>query len=126
MLRELWNFITQLGISDKLSPFDEKAIKLMNQLSFVMVIWFSLFTLFGLLNPIPIQLFILVSNVILFGGVLLINSFGKTTLSKNYFILFGMGMVTFVNLVYDASTFPIVQFITTAIFPVLIDRKSVV
>lgn len=123
MLRELWNFITQLGISDKLSPFDEKAIKLMNQLSFVMVIWFSLFTLFGLLNPIPIQLFILVSNVILFGGVLLINSFGKTTLSKNYFILFGMGMVTFVNLVYDASTFPIVQFITTAIFPVLIFKR---
>lgn len=123
MLKELWKFITLLGISDKLSPFDEKAIKLMNQLSFVMMIWFSGFTIIGLFNPIPIQLFILVLNVVLFGGVLLINSYGKTTLSKNYFILFGMAMVTFVNLVYDPSTFPIVQFITTAIFPVLIFRK---
>jgi len=123
MLKELWKFITNLGISDKLSPFDEKAVKLLNQLSFVMMVWFIVFSLGGLFNFERLQFIITSSSLALFSGVLVINSFGKTTLSKHYFMIFGLGMVTFVNMVFDKSTVPMVQFMTTAIFPILIFKK---
>jgi len=123
MLKELWKFITNLGISDKLSPFDEKAIKLINQLSFVMMVWFIVFTLGGLFNFELLQFIITSSSIVLFTGVLVINSFGKTALSKHYFMIFGLGIVTFVNMVFDKSAVPMVQFMTTAIFPILIFKK---
>lgn len=123
MLRELWTYISNLGISDRLSPFDQKAIKLMNQLSFAMVIWFSLTTLTGLLNFRLLEFGINLSNVLLFSGVLVINGMGKTTTSRHLFIILGLVMVTFVNMVFPASDFPMVQFITTSIFPILIFKK---
>lgn len=124
MLKELWKFITNLGISNKLSPFDEKAVKLMNQLSFVMVLWFTIFSLFSLFDFDLLTFIISSSNVLLFFGVLVFNSYGKTTFAKNYLVIFGLAMVSFVNMAYDPSTFPMIQFITTAIFPVLIFKKK--
>ena len=124
MLRELWNFISNLGISDKLSPFDQKAVKLMNQVSFVVMLWFVLATVISLFTLNPLTIGTNVANVILFGFVLVLHSAGKTALSKHYFLVFGLVMVTFVNMVFDASSFPMVQFITTAIFPILIFRKT--
>lgn len=123
MLKELWKFITNLGISKQMLPFDEKAMKLLNQVSFVMMLWFGVMTLMALIFTNSFEILLSFSNVVLFGGVLLINSFNKTTLSKHYFMIFGLAMVTFVNLAYPTGTFPIIQFIATAIFPVLIFRK---
>jgi signal transduction histidine kinase len=124
MLRDLWKYITNLGISELLTPFDQKAIKLMNQVSFVMMIWFAIITVMGLFFFKPLQFFTTASNVILFGGVLLINAYRKTTISKNYFMVFGLGMITFVNIAFPAASFPMVQYITTAIFPILIFKKT--
>lgn len=123
MLKELWKFITNLGIGGQLSTFDEKAIKLINQLSFIMMLWFSLFSLNAIFDFQPLGLLLTTSNVFLFGGVLVLNYFGYTTISKNYFMIFGIGMVTFVNIVYGRENFPMVQFITTSIFPILIFKK---
>ncbi len=123
MLKELWKFIINLGIGKQLSTFDQKAIKLINQLSFIMMLWFSLFSLNAIFDFQPLGLLLTTSNVILFGGVLLLNYFGYTTISKNYFMIFGIGMVTFVNIVYGRENFPMVQFIITSIFPILIFKK---
>ncbi len=124
MIKELWKFITNLGIRDGMSVFDEKAIKLMNQLSFIMIIWFSMLTIGSLFKFETFGFLLSLSNVILFGGVIFINSRGNTIISKNYFIIFGLAMVTFVNLAFHRSNFPMVQFITTAIFPVMIFRRN--
>lgn len=123
MLRELWTFISNLGISDKLTPFDQKAVKLMNQISFVMMVWFGIITMLNLFNFRSWDFLITLTNVVLFGGVLLINSLGKTVLTKNYFMVFGLGMITFVNIAFDPSLLPMVQFIITAVFPILIFKK---
>jgi len=123
MLKELWKFITNLGIGGELSTFDEKAIKLINQLSFIMMIWFSFFSLTAIFNYQPMGLLLTASNIALFGIVLFLNYFGYTTISKNYFMIFGIGMVTFVNIVFGKENFPMVQFITTSIFPILIFKK---
>jgi signal transduction histidine kinase len=124
MLRELWNFISNLGISRKLSPFDQKAVKLMNQVSFVVMLWFGLATIISLFTLNPMTIGTNLANVALFGFVLVLHSYGKTTFSRHYFLVFGLVMVTFVNMAFDASSFPMVQFITTAIFPILIFRKT--
>jgi len=123
MLKELWKFITNLGINDKLSAFDEKAIKLINQLSFIMVLWFSFFSLNAIFDFQPMGLLLTTSNVFLFGIVLVLNYFGYSTISKNYFMIFGIGMVTFVNMVFGKENFPMVQYITTSLFPILIFKN---
>jgi len=123
MLKELWKFITNLGIGGQLSTFDEKAIKLINQLSFIMMLWFTFFSLSAIFDFQPQGLLLTISNVFLFGGVLVLNYFGYTTISKNYFMIFGIGMVTFVNIVFGRENFQMVQFITTSIFPILIFKK---
>lgn len=123
MLRELWTYITNLGISRKLTPFNQKAIKLMNQVSFIMVIWFVISSVIALFDFKMLEFSIGASNALLFSGVLIINAYGKTTLSKNYFMIYGLAMVTLVNMIFDATDVPMVQFITTAIFPILIFKK---
>lgn len=124
MLKEFWTYISNLGISDKLSPFDQKAIKLMNQISLVMMIWFSIMSTSSLITGNLTAFYISISNVLLFGGVLLMNAHKHTTISKNYFILWGLSMVTFVNISSDPAMYLITQYIITAIFPVLIFRKT--
>ncbi|MCB0804679.1 MAG: HAMP domain-containing histidine kinase [Bacteroidales bacterium] len=124
MLKELWKFITNLGIRDGMSLFDEKAIKLMNQLSFIMMLWFTIITLGGLAHFEVFGFSLTIANVLLFGGVLFINSLGNIKISKNYFMIFGLAMVTFINLAFHKSNFPMVQFITTSIFPVMLFRRN--
>lgn len=124
MLRDLWRYITNLGISDQLIPFDEKAVKLLNQVSFVMMLWFFFLTITGLVFIEGFEFLISGANVLLFGGVLVLNSYHLFKLSKHYFLIFGLAMVTFVNLAYPHGAFPLIQFITTAIFPVLIFKKN--
>lgn len=123
MLKELWKYISNLGINKKMTPFDHKAIKLMNQLSFVMILWFACSTLITLINFKTIEFLIATSNVFLFSGVLLLNSYGKTAQSKHYFMIFGLGMITLVNMAFAHSEYQLIQFITTAIFPILIFKK---
>jgi len=123
MLKELWKFITNLGVSDKLSQFDIRALILLNQVSFIMTLWFIFTTLLSLFQYNALAFFLSLSNVILFSAVLFINSFGRPGLSKNYFVVFGLVMVFFVNMVFDKSFNPNVQFLSTAIFPVLIYKK---
>jgi signal transduction histidine kinase len=124
MLRDLWKFITHLGIHDRMSVFDEKAIKLINQVSFVMVFWFILVLMAGLFHFDRYGFAVSLANVMLFGSVLVVNSFRNLAISKNYFMLFGLTMITFVNLAFNSSNLPMVQFITTSFFPVLIFRNN--
>ncbi|MCD4698357.1 MAG: hypothetical protein K8S16_19190 [Bacteroidales bacterium] len=124
MLKELWKFITNIGISSKLSQFDARAIILLNQVSFIMAVWFGIACLLVLTHFELFGFLITLTNVILFSLVLFINSFEKVRLSKNYFMLFGLIMITFINIVFDKSFNPNVHFITTIIFPVLIFKNK--
>ncbi|MCB2220426.1 MAG: GHKL domain-containing protein [Bacteroidetes bacterium] len=124
MLRDLWKFITHIGIHDQMSVFDEKAIKLINQVSFAMVFWFFLVVIAGLFHFDRYGFAVSLANVLLFGSVLVVNSFRNLAFSKNYFMLFGLTMVTFVNLAFNSSNLPMVQFVTTSLFPVLIFRNN--
>ena len=87
------------------------------------MLWFSLFTLNAIFDYQPMGLLLTTIQCVLFGRVLVLNYFGYTTISKNYFMIFGIGMVTFVNMVFARENFPMVQFITTSIFPILIFKK---
>ncbi|MCB0822532.1 MAG: HAMP domain-containing histidine kinase [Bacteroidales bacterium] len=124
MLRDLWKFITNIGIHDRMTLFDERAIKLMNQISFIMVFWFSFVVLMGLFHFEVYGFAVSATSLILFGSVLIFNSYKNITFSKHYFVIFGLVMVTVVNIGFNSSNIPMVQFITTTLFPVLIFRNN--
>ena len=124
MLRDLWKYISYLGISDGLRPFDKKSVTLLNQVSFVMLIWFGFMALLSAIVGRYFEFALAFSNVVFFGLVLILNAHHWIKLAKHYYCIFGLSMVSFVNILYPSGPFPLVQFITTAIFPVLLFKKN--
>jgi len=122
-MKKIWNKFANLGITHNMLPIDVKAITLINKISFISFTWFSLMTIISIAHFEWPDFLLSFSNVVLFGLNLLLNYFRKFTLCKNYFVLAGLIMVTMINTIYGTDSVQMVQFMTVAVFPVLIFRQ---
>ncbi len=119
----LWKRISKIGIKEDMDFLEVRAISLLNQISVLSIVVF-LFSMIipGALSKDNITVLIGIINIVLFSICLMLNSFRLFTLSKNFIIISGIGIVTFISIYSKSVAGNQVNYVTLPIMTLLIFR----